>query len=82
LTRGVRLNINCLDVPLLAVFKLGPTAEIHAGAYGSYLLRANIEYHGNLSNGVDEFDREASSPPEPTPGAASNIDVIQLQFVV
>jgi len=54
----VRFNINYLDLPLLAVFKLGPSAEIHAGGYASYLLGANVEYHGNLSNGVDELDRD------------------------
>lgn len=54
----VRFNLNYIDVPVLAVFKLGPSAEIHAGAYGSYLLNANIEYEGNVANGVDELDRD------------------------
>ena len=54
----VRFNLNYIDLPVLAVFKLGPSAEIHAGAYASYLLGANIEYEGNISNGVDELDRD------------------------
>jgi len=54
----VRFNLNYLDLPVLAVFKLGPSAEIHAGAYASYLLNANIEYTGDVANGVDELDRD------------------------
>jgi hypothetical protein len=40
------------------VFKLGPSAEIHAGVYGSYLLGANISYSGNIGNGTDRIDRD------------------------
>src|SRR4051812_12664068 len=29
----VRFNLNYLDLPVLAVFKLGPSAEIHLGGY-------------------------------------------------
>jgi hypothetical protein len=54
----VKFNLNYLDLPVLAVFKLGPSAEIHAGGYASYLLGANFEYEGNISNGVDELDRD------------------------
>jgi hypothetical protein len=53
----VRFNLNYLDLPVLAVFKLGKSAEIHAGAYGSYLLNANVEYEGNV-NSTDELDRD------------------------
>lgn len=54
----VRFNLNYLDLPVLLVFKLGHSAEIHAGAYASYLLNANVQYEGNLSNGTDELDRD------------------------
>jgi hypothetical protein len=54
----VRFNLNYLDLPVLAVFKLGPSAEIHAGAYASYLLSANIDYEGNVGSGTDRIDRD------------------------
>jgi len=54
----VRFNLNYLDLPVLAVFKLGPSAEIHAGGYASYLLSANIDYKGNIGNGTEKIDRD------------------------
>lgn len=54
----VRFNLNYLDLPVLAVFKLGPSAEIHAGAYASYLLSANIDYSGNIGNGTETINRD------------------------
>ncbi|HMJ71598.1 MAG TPA: porin family protein [Cyclobacteriaceae bacterium] len=54
----VRYNLNYLDLPILAVFKLGPSAEIHLGGYASYLLSANIDYSGNFGNGTDRVDRD------------------------
>src|SRR5688572_8619351 len=41
----IQYNLNYLDLPLLAVFKLG-AVDLQVGAYGSYLLNANIEYEG------------------------------------
>jgi Outer membrane protein beta-barrel domain len=54
----VRFNLNYLDLPVLAVIKLGPSAEIHAGAYASYLLSANINYEGNVGTGTERLDRD------------------------
>lgn len=54
----VRFNLNYLDLPVLAVIKLGPSAEIHAGVYGSYLLSANIHYSGNIGTGTNEINRD------------------------
>lgn len=53
----IKYNLNYLDLPLLAVFKLG-AVDLHVGAYGSYLLNANIEYDGELANGTDEIDKD------------------------
>ena len=53
----VKFNLNYLDLPVLAVFKLGDAAEIHVGPYASYLLNANISYSGNV-NGDDELDKD------------------------
>jgi hypothetical protein len=54
----VRFNLNYLDLPVLAVIKLGPSAEIHAGAYASYLLGANIDYSGNIGSGNETINRD------------------------
>src|SRR5688572_27208076 len=54
----VKYNLNYLDLPVLAVFKLGESAEIHIGGYASYLLNANIEYSGDVVNDVDEIDKD------------------------
>ncbi len=54
----VKYNLNYLDLPVLAVFKLGKSAEIHVGPYVSYLLGANISYSGDVANGDDEIDKD------------------------
>ena len=47
-------NLSYIDIPVLAVFKLGEVAEIHAGAYWAYLLGAEIR--NNDRNPDNEFD--------------------------
>src|SRR6478736_858443 len=54
----VKFNLNYLELPLLAVFKLGRSAEIHAGGYAAYLLQANVKYEGTFANGTDDLDRD------------------------
>jgi hypothetical protein len=54
----VKYNLNYLDLPVLAVFKLGESAEIHVGPYASYLLNANISYSGDVANGTDKVDKD------------------------
>lgn len=56
--QNVTLNTNYLDLPVLAVIKLGKTAEIHVGPYAGYLLSANIKYDGDVANGTDNIDRD------------------------
>lgn len=53
-----RFNLAYLDIPVLAVFKLGRAAQIHVGPYWSYLLRAEIRNNdGNPNNEFDTVDR-------------------------
>jgi len=54
----IKYNLSYLDLPVLAVFKLGESAEIHVGPYVSYLLGANISNDGDLGSGTDEIDRD------------------------
>ncbi len=58
LNQEVKYNLNYLDLPVLAVIKLGETAEIHLGGYASYLLQANIQYDGDWGSGNEEVDRD------------------------
>ncbi len=58
LEQEIKYNLNYLDLPVLAVIKLGESAEIHLGGYASYLLHANISYSGDFANGDDEIDKD------------------------
>jgi hypothetical protein len=53
-------NLNYIDIPILAVIKLGDAAEIHVGPYFGYLLNANIDIDadGPLGFDDDELDRD------------------------
>lgn len=53
-----KFNLSYIDIPVLAVFKLGNAAEIHAGAYWAYLVGANIDTDGDLGDGFVELDRD------------------------
>lgn len=53
-----KYNLSYLDLPVLAVFKLGESAEIHVGPYVSYLLGASISHDGDLGSGVDDIDKD------------------------
>lgn len=53
-----KFNLNYIDVPVLAVFKLGKAVEIHAGPYWAYLVGANIDTEGDLDDGFYEIDRD------------------------
>lgn len=53
-----KFNLSYLDIPILAVFKLGNVAEIHAGPYWSYLVGANIDTDGDLGDDFQQLDRK------------------------
>lgn len=54
-----KFNLNYIDIPVLMVFKLGTVAEIHAGAYWAYLLRAEIKNNDrNPDNEFTTIDRD------------------------
>jgi hypothetical protein len=51
--------LNYIDIPILAVFKLGEVAEIHAGPYWSYLVSAQIKNKdGDPNNEFNTIDRK------------------------
>lgn len=53
-----KFNISYIDMPVLAVFKLGEVVEIHAGPYWAYLLSANIDTDGDLGDDFVQLDRK------------------------
>jgi hypothetical protein len=53
-----KFNLSYIDVPVLAVFKLGKAAEIHLGPYWSYLVGASIDSEGDLLNDFENLDRD------------------------
>lgn len=54
----MKFNLNYIDLPLLAVFKLGETAEIHAGGYASYLVGVNVSTDGDFGDDEEDLDRD------------------------
>lgn len=53
----VKFNLNYLDIPVLAVFKLGDAAEIHLGPYFGYLISASSDIDGDVDD-FEELDRD------------------------
>jgi hypothetical protein len=59
-----RFNLNYVEVPVLAVFNIGPHFNIHAGPYAAFLASANIKdmhedgtVEGIEDLNVDNFNR-------------------------
>src|SRR5690606_14162220 len=53
-----KFNLHYIDVPILAVFKLGNAVEIHAGPYWAYLVGASIDADGDVGDDFIELDRD------------------------
>jgi len=48
-----KLKLDYIDVPILAVFKLGDAIEIHAGPYFGFLANSKYEVSGDVSDDGD-----------------------------
>ena len=53
-----KFNLNYVDVPILAAFKLGESATIHVGPYVSYLTNASISTDGDVVEGAADLNRD------------------------
>lgn len=53
----VDFNLNYLELPVLASFRLGGVVDLHAGAYAGYLLNARVSTSGDLGSGSEELDK-------------------------
>jgi hypothetical protein len=76
----IKYNLSYIDLPVLAVFKLGESVELHVGGYASYLLNANISYDGDIVNGIDEIDKDnlKSYDYGLSGGIALNVGAVQI----
>jgi hypothetical protein len=54
----IKYNLNYIDLPVLAVIKLGDAGEIHLGGYVSYLLNATISYEPTLGSGLTRIGKD------------------------
>lgn len=54
----VDLNLDYLELPVLASFRLAQVVDLQIGAYGAYLLSANVSTSGDLGSGADELDTD------------------------
>lgn len=53
----LKFNLGYLDLPVLAVFKLGESVDIHVGAYAAYLLNSKVKTEGIIDADFD-IDRD------------------------
>ena len=53
----LRYNLNYIDVPILAVFKLGDAADLHFGPYVGYLVNASISASGDFGPEYTNLDK-------------------------
>lgn len=51
-------NLNYIEVPVLATFKLGDGADIHIGPYFGYLVGADFDTEGELGSLEADLDRD------------------------
>lgn len=53
-----KFNLNYVDMPVLATFKLGDAADIHLGPYFGYLVGVSTSTNGDLGDSYKELDRD------------------------
>lgn len=53
-----KFNLNYIELPVLAVIKLGGAAELHFGPYWGYLVGVSDDYDGDTDD-YQELDRDA-----------------------
>ncbi len=54
----VEFNLNYLELPVLASFRVGEIVDLQLGGYGAYLISANASSSGDLGSGSEELDRD------------------------
>lgn len=54
----VDFNLNYIELPILASFRVGEIVDFQLGGYAAYLVGANANSSGDLGNGSEELDRD------------------------
>jgi len=54
----VDFNLNYLELPVLASFRVGDIVDLQLGGYAAYLLSARATSTGDLGNSTRELDRD------------------------
>lgn len=54
----VDFNLNYLELPVLASFRIGGIVDLQVGGYAAYLMSAKVKSSGDLGSGSDELDRD------------------------
>ena len=55
----VDFNLNYIELPVMASFRVGGIVDLQAGAYAGYLLNANVSTSGDLGSGSEELDKDS-----------------------
>ncbi|GAB3273286.1 porin family protein [Larkinella harenae] len=51
-------NLNYVELPVLATFKLGNAVDLQAGPYASYLINSRVKTEGDLGSDYRDFNRD------------------------
>lgn len=54
----VDFNLNYLELPVMASFRLADILDLQAGGYAAYLMSAKVGTSGDLGSGTEELDRD------------------------
>ncbi len=54
----VDFNLNYLELPVLASFRVGDIVDLQLGAYAAYLLSSKVTTSGDFGDGSKELDRD------------------------
>lgn len=54
----IDFNLNYLELPVLASFRVAEVVDFQIGGYGAYLLSSKISTSGDLGDGEEELDRD------------------------
>lgn len=54
----VDFNLNYIELPVLASYRVGDIVDLQLGGYAAYLVSAKASSSGDLGNGSEELDRD------------------------
>lgn len=76
----VTLELNYIDVPLMAVVRLGSMVELHGGPYIGFLTNAKYKSEGDLGSSDEDLDNDSFKNVDYGIGFGGAINLNALQF--